>query len=190
MSKKFFKNVPNLVHYLPVFADEDRNVHALVEINAMTINKYEIDTVGGFLKLDRVGLSTLSYPFTYGEIPQTLDQDNDPLDIMIVGVREPLAPGCVAVCKVIGVIKFTDGGEVDDKIIAVLADDKRMKEVEDISYFGEHFLKEVEYFWNHYKDLKKPGTCLVEGVFDSKKAFQILDECSKRYQTEILPFIE
>ena len=82
----------NLLHVLPAFADEEKlRVNALIEINAHTINKYEYITETGTLKLDRVGYSTLAYPFAYGAIPCTWDEDGDPLDVEIVGVSEPLA---------------------------------------------------------------------------------------------------
>ena len=117
------KHMLNLLHILPAFADESKNrINVLIELNSMTINKYEIITESGQLKLDRVGFSSLAYPFAYGAIPCTWDEDGDPLDVEIVGVTEPLAPGCLAEIRIIGIMKFDDGGEVDDKIIGVLAD--------------------------------------------------------------------
>lgn len=79
------KYMLNLLHVLPAFADEEKlRVNALIENNTYNINKYELITETGTLKLDRVGYSSLSYPFTYGAIPCTWDEDNDPLDIEIV----------------------------------------------------------------------------------------------------------
>jgi len=87
------KYMLNLLHVLPAFVDEKEAViNAIVEINAGSINKYEIITETGTLKLDRVGYSSLSYPFAYGAIPCTWDLDNDPLDVEIVNVTEPLIP--------------------------------------------------------------------------------------------------
>src|SRR5246127_1678709 len=121
------KYMLNLLHVLPAFADESAGVlNLIVEVSSGSINKYEIITESGQLKLDRVGYSTLSYPFTYGAIPQTWDLDNDPLDFEIVNITEPLVPGSVVEARIIGAMKFIDGGEVDDKIIAVLAGDKRV----------------------------------------------------------------
>ncbi len=156
------KYMLNLLHVLPAFADEGKlRVHALIENNTYSINKYELITETGTLKLDRVGYSSLSYPFAYGAIPCTWDEDNDPLDIEIVGVTEALIPGSLAEVRIIGIMKFDDGGEVDDKVIGVLADDKRMEHITHYDQLGPHWLKETEYFWEHYKDLKKPGTCRV-----------------------------
>ena len=178
----------NLLHVLPPFQDAEKNiVNALVEINSNTINKYEIITESGQLKLDRVGYSTLAYPFAYGAIPQTWDLDNDPLDVMIVNVTEPLAPGCLVEARVIGIMKFIDGGEVDDKVIAVLAADKRMDHITTLADLGDHFIKENTYYWEHYKDLKKPGTCKCEGFFDAAEAVRIIEECAERYISDYAP---
>jgi len=157
------KYMLNLLHVLPAFADEnDAIVNTIVEINAGSINKYELITEAGALKLDRVGYSSLTYPFAYGAIPCTWDEDNDPLDIEIVNVTEPLIPGSLVEARVIGIMKFIDGGEIDDKVIAVINDDKRNAHIKTIEDLGEQFVKETTYYWEHYKDLKKPGTGKVE----------------------------
>lgn len=175
----------NLIHALPAFADEEKGVvNALIEVPSNSINKYEIITESGQLKLDRVGYSSLSYPFTYGAIPKTWDLDNDPLDIMIMNVTENLVPGSLAEARIIGIMKFIDGGEVDDKVIAVLNDDKRSDHIQSIKDLGEHFEKENTYYWEHYKDLKKAGTGKVEGFFDITEAKKIIKECEDRYQNE------
>jgi inorganic pyrophosphatase len=185
------KYMLNLLHVLPPYADDEKSlVNVIVEINSNTINKYEIITESGQLKLDRVGYSSLAYPFVYGGIPCTWDQDGDPLDIEIVGVTEPLVPGCLLEARIIGIMKFVDGGEVDDKVIAVLNDDKRMDHIKTVADLGDHWKKETQYYWEHYKDLKKPGTCTVEGFFDAEEAVKIIDECAERYQKEYAPKFE
>lgn len=181
----------NLIHTLPAFVKKEEGVvNAIIEINSGSINKYEIITESGQLKLDRVGYSSLSYPFAYGAIPKTWDQDGDPLDIEIVGVTEPLVPGSLVEARIIGIMKFSDGGEVDDKVIAVLKDDKRMDHITSLGQLGEHFIKETTYYWEHYKDLKKPGTCKVEGFFDTAEAVKIVDECVDRYEKDYAPKLD
>lgn len=181
------KYLMNLLHVLPAFANKDEAiVNTIVEINAGSINKYELITETGGLKLDRVGYSSLSYPFAYGAIPCTWDLDNDPLDIEIVNVTEPLVPGSLVEARVIGVMKFIDGGEVDDKVIAVINDDKRSSHIKSIEDLGEQFIKETTYYWEHYKDLKKPGTWKVEWFFGIDEAKKIIQECEERYQSEYL----
>ena len=185
------KHMLNLLHVLPAFSDKDTlRINTIVELNSMTINKYELITESGQLKLDRVGFSSLAYPFAYGAIPHTWDEDGDPLDVEIVGVTEPLVPGCLAEIRVIGIMKFDDGGEVDDKVIGVLADDKRMDHITSYEQLGAHWLKETQYYWEHYKDLKKPGTCKVNGFFDAAEAVKIIESCEIRYMKEYAPKLE
>lgn len=177
------KSMLNLLHVLPTFVEDREGViNTIVEINSGSINKYEIITESGQLKLDRVGFSSLAYPFVYGAIPQTWDYDNDPLDVCIVNVMEPLVPGCLVEARIIGVMKFEDGGEVDDKIIAVLADDRRSDHINSIEDLGEQFKKETTYFWEHIKYLKKPGTGVTKGFFDTQEAIKVTEECIGRYK--------
>ncbi len=179
------KYMLNLQHVLPAFADEEKSlVNGLVEINANSINKYEFITETGQLKLDRVGYSSLAYPVAYGLIPQTWDQDNDLLDFIIANVTEPLVPGSLVEARVIGVMKFEDGGERDDKIITVLADDKRMDHINSYKDLGEHWMKESEHYFEYYKHLKKPGTCKSLGFFEKEEALKVIKECEERYQKE------
>ena len=185
------KFMMNLLHVLTPYADEEKGiVNGLVEINNNSINKYEYITETGTLKLDRVGYSSLAYPVAYGLIPQTWDQDNDLLDFVIANVTEPLVPGSLAECRVIGVMKFEDGGERDDKIITVLSDDKRMDHIESYTDLGEHWQKETQHYFEHYKDLKKPGTCKVLGFFDATEAKKIIAECTERYTKEYAPKLD
>ena len=178
----------NLLHVLPPYAEQDKGiVNAIIEVSRGSLYKYELITESGQLKLDRVNYSSLSYPFTYGAIPQTWDLDNDPLDILIVGTNEPLQPGCLVGARVIGVMKMDDGGETDDKIIAVLADDKRMDHIKKLEDLGEYFKTESQYYWEHYKDLKKPGSGKAGGFLGNEEAAKIIRECAGRYAKDYLP---
>lgn len=178
----------NLLHVLPAFVDDKKDVvNTIVEINAGTISKYEIITESGQLKLDRVGYSSIAYPFAYGAIPQTWDLDNDPLDICIVNVTEPLVPNCLVEARIIGVMKFEDGGEVDDKIIAVLSEDRRSDHIKTIEDLGEQFAKEATHFWEYYKHLKKPGTSIPKGFSGKDEAIKIVEESIERYNKDYLP---
>ena len=102
-------------------------------------------------------------------------------------MTEPLVPGSIVEARIIGVMTFDDGGEVDDKVIAVLADDKRMDHIKSFEDLGAHWKKETTYYWEHYKDLKKPGTCTVNGFFGTEKAVEIIKSCEARYMAEIDP---
>lgn len=185
------KFMPNLLHLLSPWANEEKRIlNGLIEVNARSINKYEFITETGHLKLDRVGYSTLSYPGVYGLIPQTWDQDNDMLDFILANVTETLVPGSLVELRVIGIMKFEDGGEIDDKIICVPADDKRSDHIVSYQDLGAHWEKETAHYFEYYKHLKKPGTCKVLGFFDVDEAINIIHECTERYRTEILPKIE
>jgi inorganic pyrophosphatase len=185
------KYMLNLQHILPAFVDENKSiVNGLVEINANSINKYEFITETGHLKLDRVGYSSLAYPVAYGLIPKTWDQDNDMLDFIIANVTEPLIPGSLVEARVIGVMKFEDSGERDDKIITVLSDDKRMDHINSYKDLGEHWMKETEHYFEYYKHLKKPGTCKSLGFFEKEEAIKVIQECEERYQKEYSHLLE
>jgi inorganic pyrophosphatase len=186
-----FMYMPNLLHVLPPYANDEKTVvNGLVEINAGGKNKYEFITETGHLKLDRVNYSSLTYTTAYGAIPQTWDQDGDLLDFIIADVTEPLVPGCLVEGRIIGVMRFEDGGEVDDKIVLVLNDDKRVDHIKSVEDLGEHFIKETTYYFEHYKDLKKPGTCKVIGFFGVEDAVKIIDEAIERYETDYAPKFE
>jgi inorganic pyrophosphatase len=182
------KYVLNLQHVLPAFADEEKGIiNGLIEITPNTINKYEYITEAGVLKLDRVGFSSLAYPITYGLIPQTWDEDNDLLDVVVANVTEQLLPGTLAELRVIGIMKFEDGGERDDKVITVINDDKRQDHIKTVEDLGPHWMKEVEHYFEYYKHLKKPGTCKPLGFFGKEEAVKIIKECEARYVKDYLP---
>lgn len=184
------KYMLNLLHVLPPFVEwsEDKNIiNTLVEINAGTINKYEFITETGTLKLDRVGYSSLAYNFAYWAIPCTWDEDDDMLDVVIPLVTEQFVPWSLVELRVIWVIKFIDWWEVDDKIVAVVNDDKRQDHITHLDQLGDHWKKETEHYLETYKHLKKPGTCKVWWFFWIEEAVKTINECKERYDNEYLP---
>ena len=181
----------NLLHVLPAFVEGKNDVlNVIIENNTGSLNKYEIITESGQLKLDRVGYSPIVYPFAYGAKPMTWDFDNDPLDIVIANVTEQFVPGSLVEIKIIGMMKFEDDGEVDDKIIGVVNDDKRNNHIKTIDDLGEYFKTETQYFWEKYKELKKPGTGVTKGFFDKAEAVKVIKECEERYKTIYLKKFE
>lgn len=185
------KYMLNLLHVLPPFVDKEKAiVNTIVEINSGTLNKYELITESGQLKLDRVGYSSLAYPVAYGAIPGTLDHDGDAIDVLIVNITETLVPGCLVEARVIGIMKFEDSGEVDDKVITVLSDDKRMDHITKLEQLGDHAIDEIKYYFEHYKDLKKKDACRVDGFFDKDEAIKIIDDCTERYQKDYAPKVK
>jgi len=132
------------------------------------------------MQLDRVEPAIFAKPTNYGFIPQTLDEDGDELDVLLV-TDEPLPTGVFLEAKIIGVMKFEDDGEVDDKIVAVPADDRntgnRIQSLEDIP----QLVKQIENHFNHYKDLKKPGSTIVQGWGDIEEAKKVTHEAIERW---------
>ncbi len=191
IDQKPSKFMYNLLHVLPAFVNKEEGIiNTIVEVSTGSINKYELITESGQLKLDRVGYSSLAYPFTYGALPMTWDFDGDPLDVEIVNITEPLVPGSLVEVRVIGIMKFIDGGEIDDKIIGVLAGDKRSDHIQSYKDLGEYWEKETKYYWENYKALKKPGTGVVETFHEKDEAIKVIEECMERYNKDYAPKLD
>ncbi len=156
-------------------------VNVVVEIPAGSCHKIEWDRKVAAFKLDRVEPEIYAKPVNYGFIPQTLDEDGDELDALIF-TDKPLTTGIYMEAKVIGVMKFVDDDEVDDKVLVVPEDDRNngnaIKTLEDIP---PQILKQIEQHFNHYKDLKKPGTTTVKGFFGLDDAKQVIKEAIDRW---------
>ena len=129
-------------------------VTAIIEIPAQSKQKYEIDKDTGMLLYDRVMSSSVLYPVNYGFIPKTYCDDGDALDIMVLG-QLPAQPLCLMNARVIGGLKMIDGGEEDDKILAVHVDDPQFKHITSIDQANPHTIKEIEQFFRSYKALEK-----------------------------------
>lgn len=133
--------------------------------------------------IDRVEPSIFAKPVSYGFIPQTLDEDGDELDTLVV-CSEPIPTGVFLEARIIGVMKFEDDGEVDDKIVCVPADDRHngdaIKSLDDIA----QLVKQLENHFTHYKDLKKPGSTKVMGWGDIEEAKTIVHQCIDRWQNK------
>lgn len=158
---------------------ENNLVNTVVEIPQGSRLKVEWDRKRAAFMLDRVEPQIFAKPCNYGFIPQTLDEDGDELDTLII-CPEPLPTGVWLEAKIIGVMKFEDDGEVDDKIVVVPADnrdDDRISSLEDVP----QLVKQLEHHFTHYKDLKKPGSTKVLGWGNVDEAKHIINECIKRY---------
>ncbi len=132
--------------------DAPEIVNMIVEIPRGSKNKYEIDKDTGLIKLDRAMRTSQDYPFDYGFVPQTLWEDDDALDVAIL-TTYPLAPGIMVEARVVGVMRMIDGGEGDDKIIAVPSEDPRWDHVHDLADINPHTLKEMQHFFETYKTI-------------------------------------
>ncbi len=147
-------------------APDEFNV--IIEIPKGSHNKYEIDKETGLIKLDRANYGPTPYPFDYGFAPQTLWDDNDPLDVIVLSTN-PLFPGILVTVRPVAVMDMIDDGESDYKIIAVPADDMRFDNVHDLDDVNPHAVKEFVNFFETYKDLKGKKV-EVPGVYGKDKA--------------------
>lgn len=154
-------------------------VTGVIEISAKSRTKYEIDKDTGLLMLDRILFSSMQYPANYGFIPQTLGEDNDPLDILVVSYAD-IIPLTLLSCRPVGVMHMIDGGEGDDKIICVADDDITVSHIQEITDFSPHFLNEVEHFFATYKDLEKKKVH-INGFKDKATAQAIISKSIKAY---------
>ena len=127
-------------------------VQAIIEIPKGSKAKYELDKVSGMLRLDRVLFASVYYPANYGFIPQTLGEDHDPLDILVLSQID-IQPLCVVRAKVIGVMRMLDNKEGDDKIIAVAADDVSVNDINRMEELPPYFHLELKQFFEDYKKL-------------------------------------
>jgi inorganic pyrophosphatase len=141
----------NILHDIAPGTSEKMNV--IIEIPRGSMNKYEIDKETGLIALDRVLHTAQSYPFDYGFVPQTLWDDGDALDVIVL-TTQPLAPGILVRARPVGILPMVDGGESDEKILAVPADDPRFADIQDISDVNKHTLKEISHFFVTYKQLQ------------------------------------
>lgn len=128
-------------------------VEAIIEIPAGSQNKYEYDKEKGFLRLDRVLYSPVHYPTDYGYVAETLEEDGDPIDILVL-VTNPTVPGCIIDARVIGVLAMADDKGVDNKLLGVPVRDPRFEGVGDLKDIPAHVLREIEHFFRTYKDLE------------------------------------
>lgn len=155
----------NLLHDIAPGKRDEMNV--IVEIPRGSQNKYEIDKETGLIALDRVLHTAQAYPFDYGFVPQTLWDDGDALDVVLL-TTVPLLPGILVRARPVAILPMVDGGEKDEKVIAVPADDPRFAHIEDLKDVNPHTLKEIAHFFQTYKQIQKKEVSL--GEFSGKDA--------------------
>jgi len=156
----------NLIKEISAGTPEEMNV--IVEIPKGSKNKYEIDKETGLIALDRVMHTSQDMPFDYGFVPQTLWEDGDPLDVVIL-TTHPLHPGILVKVRAVGMMDMVDDGESDVKIIAVPVKDPRFAEIQDLSDVNKHTLKEMEHYFTTYKKLQNKEV-VIKGFGDKKAA--------------------
>jgi len=169
-------------HEVSVGSNPPENINGIIEIPKGSRAKYEIDKPSGLIKLDRVIYASMYYPLNYGFIPQTLGEDHDPLDIVVL-TQVSVVPLCLIPSKVIGVMRMVDRGEADDKIIAVAEQDASVSHIKDVSELPEYFKVELKHFFENYKALENKKV-VVDEFLPKEKAAQIILHCMDLYKKE------
>ena len=170
-------------HQVSPGEDLPNSVNAIIEIPNGSKAKYEIDKESGLVKLDRVLYSSVMYPANYGFIPQTYCDDKDPLDVLVISAAT-VYPMTLIEAKGIGVMHMIDGGEQDDKIIAVAKNDMSVNYVNDIAELPPHTMKEIVQFFQEYKALEGKSV-IIEKVSGREIAQQIVMDSIDLYNNEI-----
>jgi inorganic pyrophosphatase len=155
-------------------------INVLIEIPGGSKNKYEFDKDMNAFALDRVLFASVKYPYDYGFVPNTLADDGDPLDGMVM-MDEPTFAGCVIAARPIGMLLMIDGGDRDEKILCVPAEDPRYNEVKSIKDIAPHRLEEIAEFFRTYKNLEKKVT-EIQGWKDVDAVNPLVEECIKAYK--------
>ena len=170
------------------FGDNAPNViNVVIEIQKGSVNKYELDKETGRIFLDRVnGTSSLGYPADYGYVPNTLCEDGDPLDAMLI-IDESVPLGVVVPARPIGVLNMIDDGEADEKLICVAADDVTKAHIQALEDLGANFKPMIEHFYSQYKAWKKDwqGTAVsFDGWGDATQAKQVIENSIRKAQAQ------
>lgn len=160
--------------------DVPNEISVIVEIPKGSQNKYEYDKKNGIMALDRVLFSPMHYPGDYGLVPQTLGEDGDPLDALVL-LDDSTYPGILIKARPVGSLSMIDGGEGDDKLLCVPVDDPRAKRIKDISDVEKHRLDEIAHFFETYKQLEGKEV-KIGGWQDAKAAHKLIEESIARYK--------
>jgi inorganic pyrophosphatase len=172
----------NLWHDIPLGDNAPDEINVIIEIPKGSNNKYEVDKATGLIKLDRANYTAAAFPYDYGFAPQTLWEDGDPLDVIVL-TTYPLAPSILVAVRPVAVIEMIDAGESDFKVIAVPVEDKRWEDVHDLGDLNKHTLKEFQHFLETYKQLKgKPAVVEIRGIKDRVAALEAVKKSIALYK--------
>lgn len=167
-------------HDVPAGKDPPELVNGIIEIPRGSRAKFEIDKETGLIKLDRVIYASMYYPLNYGFIPQTLGEDGDPLDIVVL-TQVSVVPLCLIPSKVIGVMQMIDRGESDEKIIAVAEHDPSVSHINDMADLPHHLISELRHFFENYKTLENKEVVINE-FLPKENAFAVIEDSLELYE--------
>ncbi|MGD8603018.1 MAG: inorganic diphosphatase [Anaerolineales bacterium] len=168
---------------LPAGPDPPNEVYAVVECPKGTENKYQFDTAKSAIILDRVLYTAMHYPGDYGFIPRTLDDDGDPLDVLVL-VTNPTFPGCIIAVRPIGILRMEDETCRDDKILAVPTHDPRFNEYLGLDDAPPHILQEIAHLFKTYKTPEGKVVNII-GWENSSSSKTAIEECRARFRSTI-----
>jgi inorganic pyrophosphatase len=154
-------------------------IPVVIEVPKGSKTKYELDKKSGFIKVDRILYSSVHYPANYGFIPRTYCDDQDPLDVLVLG-QGPVTPLCIMMAKPIGVMEMIDQGESDDKIIAVHANDPEYSHYNSIHELPPHTMTEIRRFFEDYKALENKSV-VVERFLDRPDGIRVIQKAVDLY---------
>ena len=162
--------------------DVPQEYNAIIEIPFGSSVKYELDKGSGLIKLDRVLYSAVYYPANYGFIPQTLAEDNDPLDVLVL-CQETVVPLTMIQARTIGIMTMIDAGEKDHKIIAVALDDPEFNSYREAAEMPSHRLTMLRRFFQDYTQLE--GKVVeVDQIQPAKEAYPVIEDALMRYSRQ------
>jgi len=159
-----------------------REFNTVIEIPFGSSVKYELDKQSGLIKLDRVLYSAVYYPANYGFIPQTLAEDDDPLDVLVL-CQEAVVPLTLMYARAIGLMTMIDSGKRDHKIIAVATHDPEFNSYKEASEMPEHRLAMLRRFFLDYKQLEQKSV-EVDEILAAQHALPVIDDALTRYSTQ------
>lgn len=172
----------NLWHDVTLGDKAPEEINAIIEIPKGSYNKYEIDKETGLIALDRANYNAAPFPFDYGFAPQTLWEDNDPLDIIVLSTF-PLQSGLLVRVRPIGVMEMIDAGESDYKVLTVPSSDRRWEDTNDLADLNKHLVREIQHFFETYKNLKgKPAVVDIKGFKGKDDAIAAVEKSVKLYK--------
>lgn len=169
----------NLWHRVNPKDIKPENFLACIEIPQGSKNKYELDKYSGALKLDRILYTSTHYPHNYGFIPKTFADDGDALDVLVI-CSEPIVPLALVECYPIGLLEMIDGGDKDAKILAIAKNDPVYNSFTDIKQIPTHILKEIQHFFQVYKQLEGKET-VVNKIRGRQVAISVIEKCIAAY---------
>ncbi len=175
----------NFWHDVPIGKNVPEEFNCIIEISKWSPNKYEIDKETGLIALDRANYNSAPYPFDYAFVPQTLWEDGDALDVVLLSTF-PLQVGVLVAARPVAIMDMNDSGDSDAKIIAVPVNDRRFEDIHDLSDLNKHMLKEYAHFFETYKMLKADDPTrykvLVAGYKGKKEAIEAIERSMKLYK--------